>query len=72
MGLGVETAALSFGLGFKLLTTERYDLVIPADKWKLEAVQALKRWLDTAQAKTEINNLGGYDTKETGAVTWVG
>ena len=71
IGLGVETAALSFGLGFKLLTTERYDLVIPFEKWELESVQALKRWLDTPQAKAEIYNLGGYDTKETGAVTWV-
>ncbi len=71
IGLGVETAALSFGLGFKLLTTERYDLVIPFEKWELESVQALKRWLDAPQAKAEINNLGGYDTKETGAVTWV-
>jgi molybdate-binding protein/DNA-binding transcriptional regulator YhcF (GntR family) len=71
VGLGVETAALSFGLGFKLLTTERYDFVIPADKWDLESVQTLKRWLDTPHAKTEINNLGGYDTTETGTVTWV-
>lgn len=71
-GLGVETAALSFGLDFKLLTTERYDLVIPFDKWELEPIQALKRWLDNPQAKAEINNLGGYDTKETGTVRWVG
>jgi len=71
VGLAVETAALSFGLGFKLLTTERYDLVIPADKWELESVQTLKRWLETPHAKTEINNLGGYDTTETGAVRWV-
>jgi molybdate-binding protein/DNA-binding transcriptional regulator YhcF (GntR family) len=71
VGLGVETAALSFGLDFKLLTTERYDLVIPSEKWELESVQALKRWLDTSQAKAAINNMGGYDTKETGVITWV-
>ena len=71
VGLGVETAALSFGLDFCLLTTERYDLVIPFEKWELESVQELKRWLDTAQAKAAIHNLGGYDTSETGAVTWV-
>lgn len=71
VGLGVETAALSFGLGFQWLTTERYDLVIPAEKWELDSVQALKRWLDTPQAKTEINHLGGYDTTETGSVRWV-
>lgn len=47
VGVGVETAALSFGLDFKLLTTERYDLVIPTEKWELESFQALKTWLDT-------------------------
>jgi molybdate-binding protein/DNA-binding transcriptional regulator YhcF (GntR family) len=71
VGLGVQTAALSFGLDFKLLTTERYDLVIPSEKWELESVQALRRWLDTPQAKAEINNLGGYDTSRTGTVVWV-
>lgn len=70
VGLGVETAALSFGLNFKLLTTERYDLVIPAEKWELASMQALRQWLETSQAKMAINNLGGYDTSQTGAVTW--
>ena len=71
VGLGVETVALSFGLDFKLLATERYDLVIPSEKWELESIQALKCWLDTDQAKMAINNLGGYDTTETGTVRWV-
>lgn len=71
VGLGVETAALSFGLDFKFMTTERYDLVIPAEKWELDSVQALKAWLETDQAKTAIDNLGGYDTSETGKVNWV-
>ena len=70
-GLGVETAALAFGLDFKLLTTERYDLVIPADKWELDSMRALKHWLDTPQAKAEIDNMGGYDTRVTGVVVWV-
>ena len=67
VGLGVETAALSFGLDFKLLTTERYDLVIPFEKWELESTQALKCNLETVQAKAEISSMGGYDTQETGA-----
>lgn len=71
VGLGVETAALSYGLDFHLLTTERYDLVIPAEKWEMETVKALRNWLNTSQAKKEINDLGGYDTTQTGAVTWV-
>ncbi|MEW6402281.1 MAG: substrate-binding domain-containing protein [Chloroflexota bacterium] len=71
VGLGVQTAALSFGLDFELLTTERYDLVVHAEKWDLESVQTLHNWLETAQAKAAINNLGGYDTAQTGMVTWV-
>lgn len=71
VGLGVETAALSFGLDFKRLNTERYDLVIPFEKWEMETIQALKCWLDTPQAKTAIQALGGYDTRETGTVTWI-
>ena len=70
-GIGVETAALSFGLDFKPLTTERYDLVIPAEKWESEAVQTLKKWLSARQTKSAINDLGGYDTKQTGTVNWV-
>jgi len=71
VGLGVETTALSFGLDFQRLTTERYDLVIPAERWELESVQALRRWLATDQAKTAIDELGGYDTTATGSVSWI-
>ena len=70
-GIGVETVALYFGLDFIPLTTERYDLVIPAEKWETESIQILKNWLETRQAKSAIGNLGGYDTTHTGEVTWV-
>jgi putative molybdopterin biosynthesis protein len=71
VGLGVETAAASFGLDFELLATECYDLVIPANKWELDAIQALKLLLETDQAKSAIANLGGYDTSQTGRVIWI-
>lgn len=71
VGLCVETTALSFGLDFLPLTTERYDLVIPADRWEMDTVQALKTWLQSSQARTAINSLGGYDTAQTGTVSWV-
>jgi putative molybdopterin biosynthesis protein len=71
IGLGVETAALSFGLDFIFLTTERYDLVIPSEKWELNSVQALKSMLETEQVKAAIDNLGGYDTTGTGSVIWI-
>lgn len=71
VGLGVESAALSFGLDFVELTTERYDLVIPAEKWELDSVQALWAWLQTDPAKAAIHSLGGYDTLQTGTTFWV-
>ena len=70
-GLGIEAAALSFGLGFTLLTTEAYELVIPAEKWQQPAVRALVDWLNTPPAKIAIASLGGYDTTATGKTTWL-
>jgi molybdate-binding protein/DNA-binding transcriptional regulator YhcF (GntR family) len=72
LGLGIQTAALSYGQDFVLLTTERYDLAVPAETWDCQPVQALRKWLMTAQARSDINNLGGYDTAQTGQVQWVG
>jgi putative molybdopterin biosynthesis protein len=70
-GIGVQAAALSFGLDFVFLTTERYDLVIPAEKWESPPSQALRNWLSAPPAKMILENLGGYDTSETGRVVWV-
>jgi len=72
VGLGIEAAALAYGLDFVPLKRERYDLVIPADVWEASAVQALARWLGTDEARGAIGDLGGYDVGETGRVTWIG
>lgn len=71
-GLGVETAALSYGLDFVPLTTERYDLVVPDEIWPSEPVQALVAWLASTAAREAIGGLGGYETGQTGAVSWIG
>lgn len=70
-GLGVETAALSYGLGFVGLTTERYDLAIPAEVWQSTPVQQLAAWLATGETRAVIAALGGYETGATGRVEWV-
>ena len=72
VGLGVEAAALVYGLDFVSLTTERYDLVVPEVTWASPPVQALARWLSTTAAREDIASLGGYDTAETGRVEWIG
>jgi putative molybdopterin biosynthesis protein len=71
VGLGLEAAALAYGLGFIPLARERYDLVIPAEVWPREPIQALALWLATDAAKTKIMSLGGYDISETGNVAWL-
>lgn len=70
-GLGIETVALAFGLDFILLTTERYDLIIPEDIWGGGPAQALVALLQTEDMRAAIDQLGGYETARTGAVEWV-
>lgn len=70
-GLGVETAALAFGLHYRHLTRERYDLVIPEAGWSSDGVQAVVSWLTSTSGQQAIHDLGGYDAQETGALRWV-
>ncbi len=71
VGLGVEAAALAYGLDFILQTTERYDLIITEEAWELPGVQTLIQWLNSVEAQKAITDLGGYDVAETGQVVWV-
>jgi molybdate-binding protein/DNA-binding transcriptional regulator YhcF (GntR family) len=70
-GVGIEAAAIAYGLGFTRLTTEPYDLVVPAETWELPPVKALRAWLRTKEAQDAIAALGGYETEATGSVRWV-
>ena len=70
-GLGVETAALAFGLHFQHLARERYDLVIPEPCWESGGVQAMAQWLASDSGQRTVSALGGYDTAETGSLRWV-
>lgn len=69
VGVGVRSAANLFGLDFVPLQQSRYDLVIP--KAYLSAHPSIGNLLDaivSRQFRTEIEALGGYDTRETGTV----
>ena len=67
-GIGVEAAALAYGLDFIYLTRERYDLIVAQTNWGHPSVQAIYRWLSTKQVKNAIEELGGYDISETGRI----
>jgi len=69
VGMGVRSAANIFGLDFIPLQQSRYDLVVP--KPYLTAHPSIGNLLEaivSRQFRTEIESLGGYDTRETGKV----
>ena len=69
VGIGVWPAAKLLGLDFIPLQEERYDLVIPTPY--LTGHPGLTNLLDTIVSRafrTEIESLGGYDTRETGKI----
>jgi molybdate-binding protein/DNA-binding transcriptional regulator YhcF (GntR family) len=70
-GLGIESAALAYGLDFLFLTSERYDLVIPESVWTSDPVRRLVQWLSSEEARALLNGLEGYDSHETGRVVWI-
>lgn len=69
-GLGIETAALTYGLDFHFLADERYDLVMPQAVWETEPVQRLAEWLQSGAARALFDRAAGYDNRETGCVRW--
>lgn len=71
VGLGIETAALGYGLNFIPLTTENYDLVIPQENWGNDGIQRIVAALREPNLVETIRLLGGYDTTHTGEVEWV-
>lgn len=69
VGVAVRFAATYYGLDFVPLQEARYDLVVP--KAYVSSHPALQTFFDTIvtrQFRTEVEALGGYDTRETGTL----
>jgi len=67
-GLGLESAAVAFGLNFQMLTLERYDLVVDAAQAEREPIRRLITWLQSGAAREYIAGFQGYETGETGKI----
>ena len=67
-GLGLQAAALAYGLDFIPLLRDRYDLVIPAPALASPPFQSLLAWLQSPAARRQIARLGGYETDQTGVI----
>jgi putative molybdopterin biosynthesis protein len=69
VALGILPAASAYGLDFVPLVEERYDLVTPREHYESDLLAPLLGLLNDDAFKREIDDLGGYVTRETGAVT---
>jgi len=69
VALGILPAANAYGLGFIPLVEERYDLVTPREHYESDLLAPLLVLLNDDSFKREIDAIGGYVTRETGAVT---
>ncbi|BCA57108.1 hypothetical protein W02_42480 [Nitrospira sp. KM1] len=68
-GIGLRSLSRLYGLDFIPLQDERYDLVIPTRL--LAEHSGLTAFFDTIVSRvfrSEIESLGGYDTRETGTI----
>jgi putative molybdopterin biosynthesis protein len=69
VALGIRPAASAHGLDFVPLIEERYDLVTPREHYESGLLAPMLSLLNDDSFKQEIDDLGGYVTRETGAVT---
>lgn len=71
VGLGIEAAADALELDFLPILKEKYDLVIPIEKYRSELISLLMEIIASTGFKSTVDTLGGYDTTRTGSVTFL-
>jgi molybdate-binding protein/DNA-binding transcriptional regulator YhcF (GntR family) len=72
VGIGILAAARTYGLELVPLDWERYELAIPERYVDRPAVRALIGVVESADFRSLVRELGGYDTGPTGERRWVG
>lgn len=65
-GIATESAARCFGLDFLPLADERFDLTFSESSLSLPTAQAFLNTLASAEFRTKLRVIAGYDTTETG------
>jgi putative molybdopterin biosynthesis protein len=69
VGLGIQAAASAYKLDFVQVCEERYDLVVPAERWDDGSLRALRSVVSSPRFKQALVALGGYDVTQTGQET---
>jgi putative molybdopterin biosynthesis protein len=68
VGLASRTTAQMLGLGFVSLTRERFDAVIPKERFFSRGIQVLLGTLGSREFRQQVEALGGYDASESGRI----
>jgi len=68
-GLGIEAAARACNLDFIPLFKERYDLVIPEERYESALLSPFLKIINSIEFRNVVNRVGGYDTSQMGATT---
>jgi putative molybdopterin biosynthesis protein len=71
VALGIEAAARSCNLDFLPLFRERYDLVMPRTNYRSKLLAPLLSTIISDEFREVVNKVGGYDTSQTGTVTFL-
>jgi excisionase family DNA binding protein len=67
-GLATRTTAESLGVDFIPLTRERFDVVIPKERFFSPGIQVLLGILGSREFRQRVDALGGYDTTGSGRI----
>jgi excisionase family DNA binding protein len=67
-GLATRTTAQLLGLDFLFLTRERFDIIIPKDRFFTPGIQALLGIVGSREFRERVGALGGYDVAESGRI----
>jgi putative molybdopterin biosynthesis protein len=67
-GLATRTTAHLLGLDFIPLTRERFDLLVPKDRFFIRGIQVLLGIIGSREFRERVGTLGGYDVTESGRI----
>ncbi len=66
--IGVESAAIKMDIDFIYLKDEEYQFILKKDNLELDSIKDLIQILKSDNFKNRINELGGYNTENSGVV----
>jgi putative molybdopterin biosynthesis protein len=69
-GMGIQATAQLLGLGFIPVATERFDLIIPNERFTTAPLKAMREVLGSVEFKSGVSRMVGYNTQDTGRIMY--